>query len=112
MLAWLSQFVPEWLANFVISLMAAFWGVAMRLGHKAARNKTWVEWRQFVLEVPTLFGMAIIAGPVGRWLHSAYAVDLEVTYALCVCFGYLGANLIARAAAWLEKWSGGDEKDD
>ena len=110
MLAWLSQYVPDWLASFVLSLLAVLWGVLMRLGHAAARRKEWVTWRQFILEVPTLFGMALIAGPIGRYLSSTYAVDIEIVFALCVCFGYLGANLIQRAARWLER--GGDAETD
>ena len=105
MVQWLTQFMPEWLAQFFLSIFAATVGVAMRLGHVAARSKAWVTWRQFILEVPTIFGMSIIAGPLGSWLNVAYNVDREVIYALCVVFGYLGANLINRFAAWLERRS-------
>ena len=106
MLAWLSQWLPDWAASFLISLIAAFWGVAMRLAHTAKLSGTRPSWGQFLLEVPTLFGMAIIAGPVGRWLNTSYGVDLEITFALCVAFGYLGANLINRVAALLERKNG------
>ena len=112
MLEWLSQYVPGWLASFIISTIAALWGVLMRLGHQASRSNTWVNWRQVILEIPTVFGMAIIAGPVGRYLIANYKLEFEIIFALCVVFGYLGGNAIQRIAKMLEDRYGRTEKDE
>lgn len=103
MLSWLAQYVPEWAANFLLSLLAVLWGVLMRLGHVARQNKTTVTWRDLILEVPTLFCMAIIVGPLGSYIKATYGVDESVNYALCVFFGYLGARLLDRVASYWEK---------
>jgi hypothetical protein len=62
-----------------------------------------VQWRDYILEIPTMMGMAIIAGPIGRYLNTVYGVDIEVTFALTYVFGYIGARLIDRIVAILEK---------
>lgn len=109
MLQWLSAYVPDWVAAFLISLLAAFWGVATRLNHAARRAGEKVKWRDYVLEIPTMVGMAIIAGPIGKYLNVHYGVDIEVVFALTYVFGYIGARLIDRVVAVLEKKARNDE---
>lgn len=92
-----------------MSLIAVSWGVLMRLGHLAAKQGRKVTLRTLVLEVPTLFSMAIIAGPGGIYLRDTYHVDESATYALCVFLGYLGANILDRIAAY---WESRDEKEE
>lgn len=108
MLQWLAQFVPDWVANFALSLLAVLWGTLMRLGHVATKRGERITLRKIALEVPTLFSMAIIAGPGGVYLRDTYHVDESATYALCVFLGYLGANILDRVAAYWEKK---DEKE-
>lgn len=109
MLGWLSQYMPEWFANFLISLLAATTGVGMRIGQLVAHNKVVFSWSLFVWEIPTVFGMAITAGPVGIWLNKEYGVDLSATYALCVFFSVLGVRVFDRVALWLEKLNAKDK---
>lgn len=110
MLGWLSQYVPEWFANFLISLLSALVGTAMRLGQLIAHKKVDPSWKLLLWEIPTIFGMAIVAGPVGIWLRKVYDVDESATYALCVCFSVLGVRIFDRLASFMERFNAKDDK--
>ena len=103
MLHWLSQYMPDWFANFLISVVAASWGAGMRIAPLIAKGRLTLNLPVIVTEICTVFGMAIVAGPLGIYLKDAYHVDESATYALCVCFAYLGARVFDRISDWLEK---------
>lgn len=112
MVEWLSTWIPSWLAVFVVSSIASFWGVATRLNHAARRDGQRVQWRDYVFEIPTMMGMAIIAGPIGRYLSSNYGVDVEIMFALCYLFGYVGARMFDRVVALMDKFISKKVGDD
>ena len=75
----------------------------MRLTQLARHGRIQLGWKVVLLEIPTVFGMAIVAGPLGIFLRREYNVDESATYGLCVAFAYLGVRLFDRLARLLEK---------
>lgn len=91
------------------SLASVTLGVLIRYSHKARRTGTKIDWKRLRYEVPTILGLAIIAGPLSEYVRASFGVNQGVTAATCICCGYLGTRVLDIVGSWLEKPG---DKDD
>lgn len=99
----------DWLATVIaalISLGSAGLGVLIRYAHIAQRSK--VDWSKLKYEVPTVFGMAVIAVPLSEYVTQTFNISHGVVSAVCIFLGYLGPSAFGLIGNWLTKGKSDD----